>query len=204
MRDKLNNDPKAQVILVLVLVVAAGLMFLKMSGGGEEEEAESGATVATVNGVTATGSTPGEAVESAVEGLAEGATTSGTAPISVPGPPPPARFTAAYEGGKTVVLLVVHGGGVDDALTAAAARPLRSDPRVALFVVPVKQVARYATVTVGLELNRVPALVVLRPRELSGGVPQASVDYGFQTPQSVAQAVRDAVYKGPEGTYYPN
>jgi hypothetical protein len=49
----------------------------------------------------------------------------------------------------------------------------------------------------------VPALVVMRPRQLSGGVPQATVDYGFQTPQSIDQAVRDAAYKGPEATYHP-
>ena len=49
-----------------------------------------------------------------------------------------------------------------------------------------------------------PALLVMRPRRLSGGVPQASVDYGFQTPQSVVQAVVDAGYKGPEATYHPN
>lgn len=210
MREKLNNDPKAQVAIVVVLIVAAAFFFLKGSGGGSEEEggSEAGATVASVNGVTATGSTPGEAVENAVESLAEGATAaatgSGAMPASVPGPAPPARFTAAYESGKTVVLLVVHDGGVGDAFTTAAAQSLRADPDVALFVVPVKQVPRYATVTVGLELNRAPALVVLRPRRLSGGIPQASVDYGFQTPQSVKQAVRDAVYNGPEGTYYPN
>lgn len=210
MRERLNNDPKAQAAVVVVLIVIAAVFLLKGSGGGEEEEGgETGATVATVNGVTATGSTPGEAVESAVESLAEGATASaaagaGAMPSTVPGPAPPARFTAAYDAGKTVVLLVVHDGGVDDAFTTAAALPLQSDPDVALFVVPVRQVPRYAAVTVGLELNRVPALVVLRPRQLSGGIPQASIDYGFQTPQSVAQAVRDAVYQGPEGTYYPN
>ncbi len=211
MREKLNNDPKAQLAIVVVLIVAAAFFFLKGSGGGGSEEeagAEAGATVASVNGVTATGSTPGEAVENAVESLAEGATASATGsgamPATVPGPAPPARFTAAYDAGKTVVLLVAHAGGVDDAFTTAAVLQLRHDPDVALFVVPVKQVPRYATVTVGLELNRAPALVVVRPRRLSGGIPQASVDYGFQTPRSVAQAVRDAAYHGPEGTYYPN
>jgi hypothetical protein len=44
----------------------------------------------------------------------------------------------------------------------------------------------------------------MRPKRLSGGVPQASVEYGFQTPASVVQAVRDAGYSGPEETYHPD
>ena len=69
---------------------------------------------------------------------------------------------------------------------------------------PAKQIYRYAAITVGLDVNRVPALVVMRPKRLSGGTPQASVDYGFQTSQSVLQAVRDAAYDGREVTYHPN
>ena len=67
-----------------------------------------------------------------------------------------------------------------------------------------RQISRYAAITLGLEVNRVPALVVMRPKQLSGGTPQASVDYGFQTPQSVVQAVRDAAYDGREVTYHPS
>jgi hypothetical protein len=58
-------------------------------------------------------------------------------------------------------------------------------------------------VTVGLDLNRVPAVVVMKPKRLSGGTPQATVDYGFQTPETLVQAVRDAAYDGPEATYHP-
>jgi hypothetical protein len=47
-------------------------------------------------------------------------------------------------------------------------------------------------------------LLVMRPQRLSGGIPQVSVDYGFQTSQSVVQAVVDAGYTGPEATYHPN
>jgi hypothetical protein len=206
MRDKLNNSPMAQVGLVLVLVAVAAFMLLKPGGGEEGEEAGSGEVVATVNGATATGATPGEAVEGAVASLEEGGgeVLSGEVPTSMPVPPPPAPVTVAYEAGKTVVLLVVHDGGIDDVLTAAAAARLASVPDVALFAVPVARIARYAAITVGLDLNRVPALVVMRPQRLSGGIPQASVDYGFQTPQGVVQAVRDAAYKGPEATYHPN
>lgn len=209
MREKLNENPIAQVVLVGVLVVVAIVVFVGGSGGGEEsgEAASGGEVSATVNGVAATGSTPGEAVESAVEGLEEGAagtTEAAAVPTSIPAPAPPAPVTAAYEAGKTVVLLIVHNGGIDDRLTAAASTFAVTVPNTTLFVVPAKRVARYASITVGLDLNRVPALVVMKPRQLSGGVPQATVQYGFQTPESVVQAVRDASYTGPEVAYHPN
>lgn len=208
MRDKLNSSPIAQVGLVLVLVVAGAVLLLSKSGGGEGgEEAESGEVVATVNGATATAATPGEAVEGAVKSLEEGSVSLGGTsemPSSVPAPPPPAPVTAAYESGQTVVLLIVHDGGIDHALKSAATGLVADLPDTSLFVVPVRRVARYAAITVGLDLNRVPALVVMRPKSLSDGIPQATVDYGFQTPASVIQAVRDASYAGPETTYHPN
>ncbi len=52
--------------------------------------------------------------------------------------------------------------------------------------------------------KRTPALIVMCPRRLSGGTPQASVTYGFQSPQTVVQAVLDASYDGPTATYHPN
>lgn len=209
MREKLNESPVAQVALVGVLVAVALFIFLKPGSGGEEgEEPSSGGEVAaTVNGVPGTGSTPGAAVESAVENLEAGATgtaTASTLPASVPARQLPHRVSAAYDAGKTVVLLIVHDGGIDDRLTAAATQYARTVPGTALIVVPARQVARYSAVTVGLAVNRVPALVVMKPRRLSGGVVQATVSYGYQTPASVVQAVRDASYQGPEETYHPN
>lgn len=187
-------------------------MFMKMSSGGEEESA-AGATEATVAVAgtsavgTATGATPGEAVESAVTSALEstGEAVGGTASLaSVPAPPPPAPVAAAYDSNKTVVLLIVHNGGIDDKLVKQATEQLASSPGVSFFTVPAKQIARYAAITLVLQINRVPALVVMRPKRLSKGTPQASVDYGFQTAQGVAQAVRDANYKGRELSYHPN
>jgi hypothetical protein len=55
-----------------------------------------------------------------------------------------------------------------------------------------------------VNVNRVPALVVVRPKKLTHGPPVASVSYGFRGPDSVRQAVRDALYKGPTNLpYYP-
>jgi hypothetical protein len=210
-REKLNDNPIAQVALVGILVVAAAVMFLKPAGGEEEESA--GATEATVSVAgteatgTATGATPGEAVEGAIAGAVETAgaeASAAAASAAIPAPPMPAPVARAYDAGKTVVLLVVHDGGIDDRLVRGTIGRVEAYPDVALFVVPAKQIARYAAITLGAQVQQVPALVTLRPRGLSGGVPQAAVDYGFQTAQSVVQAVVDARYKGPEATYHPD
>jgi hypothetical protein len=211
-RDKLNSNPVAQIGLVAVLVVVAAFMLLSKSGGGEEGE-ETAPTEATVTvtgtgaSATASGATPGEAVEGAVEGAVEAATAEASVAAiasTIPAPPMPAPVASAYDSGKTVVLLVVRDGGIDDRLVSGSVRQLKAHSHVALFVVPAKQIARYAAITLGADVQQVPALVVMRPQRLSDGVPQASVDYGFQTPQSIVQAVIDAGYKGPETTYHPN
>jgi hypothetical protein len=205
-REKLNNNPAAQVGLVILLIVAAAFMLLKPGGGEESEEAPTEATVAiagTSASGTATAATPGEAVEGAIEAAAAEAST-GVIAGTIPAPPMPTPVAAAYDADKTVVLLVVHDGGIDDRLVARSVDRLTVLPNVAVFVVPAKQIARYAAITLGAEVQQVPALLVMKPRRLSGGVPQTSVDYGFQTPQSIVQAVVDAGYKGPEATYHPD
>jgi hypothetical protein len=208
-RDKLNNNPMAQVGLVVLLIAAAAFMLLK-PGGEEGEEAPTEATVAiagTSATGTATGSTAGEAVEGAVEGAVEAAASeASTAAVAttIPAPPMPAPVAAAYDAGKTVVLLIVHEGGIDDRLVVGSMTGLAAYPEVKLFVVPAKQIARYAAITLGADVQQVPALVVMRPQRLSGGVPQATVNYGFQTSQSIVQAVVDASYNGPEATYHPD
>jgi hypothetical protein len=211
-REKLNSNPKAQIGLVVVLILVVGYMLLGGSGGGEEsaEPAPTEATVA-VAGTSATGTataaTPGEAVEGAIEGAVEAASgevSVSAVAASIPAPPLPHPVKAAYDSGKTVVLLVVYNGGIDDGLVSRAVDQLKVRPELAVFVVPAPQISRYAAITLGVEVQQVPALIVLRPRRLSDGNPQASVSYGFQTPQSVVQAVEDASYKGPEATYHPN
>lgn len=210
MREKLNENPIAQVGLVVVLVAVVGFMVLKGSGGGEGGEETAATTEATVAVAgteatgTATGASAGEAVEGAVsEALEAAATEPAALPTAVPAPPLPAPISSAYDAGKTVALLVVHDGGIDDRIATHAAQAARSVPGVDLTVVPARRIARYAAVTLGVDVQQVPALVVMRPRRLSGGIPQASVSYGLQTPQTVIQAVRDASYEGRETTYHP-
>ena len=62
--------------------------------------------------------------------------------------------------------------------------------------------AKYAAITQGVGLDRTPALIVVR--HSGGGPAPASVQYGFQTPESVVQAVLDARYRGPTVTYSPD
>ncbi len=207
MRDRLNNSPAAQVGLVVVLIAAAVFMFLKPGGGEESEEAASTEATVAIAGTgasgTATGASAGEAVEGAIE-AATAAASAGAIAASIPAPPMPAPVAHAYDAGRTVVLLVVHDGGIDDRLVEDAAQQLKSHPDVALFVVPAQRISRYAAITLGADVQQVPALLVMKPRRLSNGVPQASVDYGFQTSQGIVQAVVDAGYRGPEATYHPN
>jgi hypothetical protein len=191
MREKLNSNPLAQAAVLGVLLLATGFFVLSsMGGGSEEEEAASSAEsiVATVaagegSGVAATPPPPGALADVA--------------------PSPPPAVKAAFAANRTVVLLFVRVGGIDDRLVAGATRSLGTLPGVSTFVVPADRIARYAAIAQGVDVNRVPALVVLRPKRLDHGVPSASVSYGFQSPQSVVQAVVDAGYKGRTLGYHP-
>jgi hypothetical protein len=209
MREQLNSNPLAQVALIGVLLLAVGIFVLTSGGGGEESESESapspGAVTATVNGVEGTGETPGEAVEGAVESLESGVPPSAAAPAELPAitRPVPAPVLNAWMADSTVALLFVHDGGIDDDLVEMASGRLAGMAGVETFVVPAAQIARYAAITEPLAVDRVPALVVLHPRRLDGAVPSASVSYGFQSGDSVVQAVIDAGYEGPTMDYHP-
>ena len=109
----------------------------------------------------------------------------------------------SYDANQVVVLLIVRNGGIDDTLVARTVRALGGIGGVSAFVVPVQKVADYASVTQGVKLDRAPALIVLRPRNLTNGTPEASMSYGFLSPQAVVQSVRDATYKGPVESYHP-
>jgi hypothetical protein len=192
MREKLNSNPLAQVALVGVLLVLAGVFVMSSMGGGpEEEESATASSEATV--VTTEAPAP------------EGALAALPAPGSGAGAPPPLPrpVTAAFAANDTVVLLFVRDGGIDDRMVAADVRRLSSLPRVAPFVVPASRVAHFAAIAQGVELNRVPALVVLKPKHLDDGIPTASVHYGFQSPESVEQAIIDAGYHGRTVPYHP-
>jgi hypothetical protein len=203
MRQKLNENPMAQVAIVAVLLVVVGVFVISSMGGGEEE-AESTTTTSSAEVTTPEGSAAITSTVTTTGIPVEGASAAIAATPTVPAPPLPQPLQRAFAGNRTVVLLIAKKGGVDDGLaTVAAVSGLASMQGVSTFVVPVDRVARYAAITQGVELNRVPALVVLRPKELDGGSPSASVSYGYQSPQSVVQAVVDARYHGHTIEYHP-
>lgn len=217
MREQLNNNPLVQLAVMGVLLLGAGFFFLTMSGGGEDEESGAGATEATVTVAggeasgTATGATPGEAVEGAVDAATEGAGSAASladalASVNRAGtavPPPPKPVLRAWRANRTVVLLFVRNGGIDDALVKRATTGLAGLRDAAVFVEPASRISRYAAITQGVGVDRVPALVVVTPKHLEKTVPTASVSYGFQSPQSVTQAVIDAGYEGRTLDYHP-
>jgi hypothetical protein len=196
MREKLNSNPVAQAAVIGVLLLATAFFVMSSMGGGEEES-ESAPSATSEGATSVTVTTSGE---------------TGVAPTSVPplppsaaagAPPLPHAVTAAFAANRTVVLLFVRGGGIDDRMVAAAVKGLRTVPDVSAFVIPADRIARYAAVAQGVAVDRVPALVVLRPKRLNKSTPVASVHYGFQSPESVVQAVIDAGYKGRTLDYHP-
>ena len=101
----------------------------------------------------------------------------------VPGRGLPKPVVTAWKRGDTVVLLVVRQGGIDDRLVRNSVRSLSSDRGsggVSVFVTRANHVARYSRITQGVGVSQAPALVVVRPKRVSGSVPEAQVDYGFR------------------------
>jgi hypothetical protein len=195
MREKLNENPMAQVALVGVLLVVAAVFLLGKMGGGSEEEGEGGESAAANAAVASV------AAELEAGGQPINLPAPGSGPGSPPAPPKP--VVDAFKAGDTVAILFVKDGGIDDRLVARALQRLESMGGVATFVVPSHQLSRYVSIAQGVELNRVPALVVIRPKHLDHGFDTASVQYGFQSPQSIVQAVVDARYHSGTLPYHP-
>ena len=214
MREKLNSNPMVQAAVIGVLLIGTAFFFLSSTGGGEEE-AEPGATEATVTiagtdaSGTAIGATPGEAVEGAVDEAAAAGADSLAAALALVDqaatdtPPLPRPVLDAWNADRTLVLLFVRDGGIDDRRVKIATRGLAGFRDAAVFVVPAARISRYAAISQGVGVDRVPALVVVAPKHLDKTIPTASVSYGFQSPQSVAQAVIDAGYQGKTVDYHP-
>jgi hypothetical protein len=221
-RKSLNDNPTVQIAVLAVLAV--GVAFLLMTRVMKSND--SGSTASDPAATTSSATAPtGGSVAPSTDGTASTATTepSSTAPVSpgsstagdaaaasslpsklVAGPGLPAPVADAYADGKAIVLFVFRNHGIDDAAVRASVEQLRGRSDLAVFVTHAGHIARYARITEGVDVNRVPALIVVRPHRLSRGAPTATVSYGFRGPDSVQQAVRDALYKGPRNLpYYP-
>jgi hypothetical protein len=210
MREAINNNPMVQIGLICGLLLVAALVFLMgpMKQSGEEPPASttSSASLTTPQGTVdldvQVTPTPGAA--------ATGVPTAPAAPATVtpealePGPGLPAKVVSAWQRGDAVVLYIEKTGSVDDRMVRSSVATLTRRSGVSVFVAPATDVADYSRITQPLGVNRVPALVVIRPRKVTGAAPQALVVYGFRDAGSVVQAVDDALYQGKEnGPYHP-
>lgn len=196
MREQLNSNPLVQVAVVAVLLIGGAIFLLGSMGGGGGEEESGGSLSSSASTGEGPAPSPVEGAATPVEGAAAPPTNLATRPLPHP-------VVAAYKSDQTVALLFVHDGGIDDRLVRQASARLDGMSGVATFVVPADKIANYASITEAVGVDRVPALVVVRPKRLDESVPTASVSYGFQDGQSVEQAVLDAGYKGPTLEYHP-
>jgi hypothetical protein len=209
-RKALNDNPVAQIAVLGALAVIVGfLLLIRMSS---KSGGESSATSPTASGATSAGTTPpATSSNEAPATPSDGATVPPTGSVGdasvgkfVAGPGLPASVVKAYADDKTVVLLVLKHRGIDDDQLRRNVERLRGRSDLALFVTNAGRIARYSRITQGVSVDRVPALIVLRPRHLTHGTPTASVSYGVRGPESVDQAIRNALYKGPSNLpYYP-
>jgi hypothetical protein len=202
MREQLNSNPLVQVAVIAVLLIGGAVFFLGSTGGGGGEEPSSSLSSSAPAGEGPAPS-PVEGAAVPVEGASVPVEGAAAPPTNLATRPLPHPVLAAWKGDRIVALLFVHDGGIDDRLVRQASAQLESMSGVAAFVVPADKIADYASITEGVGVDRVPALVVLRPKRLDQSVPTASVTYGFQNSASVRQAVIDAGYEGPTLEYHP-
>jgi hypothetical protein len=209
MRQALNNNPVVQlgVLGALALIVAVFFMMNMKKGSSDSGSTAPSAASTPATSAPATDGTASAGATS-VGGVSastpSASTTTGSVSPNalVAGPGLPKPVIAAWKRGDTVVLLVARQGGIDDRLVRNSVRSLSSDPGVAVFVTKANKVARYSRITQGVGVSQAPALIVVRPKKVSGSVPEAQVDYGFRNAQGVVQAVHDAVYSGKDNLPY--
>jgi hypothetical protein len=206
MRQAINNNPMVQIAVLggLALIVAVFFMMNMKKGSSDSSSTASSAASTPAATGTAPPASPSTGAAPAAGSISSAPTTSGSVDPTalVPGPGLPAPVIDAWKHGDTVVLLVVRQGGIDDRLVHGSVRALSPEPGVSVFVTPANKIARYSRITQGVGVSQAPALVVVRPKKVSGASPEAEVSYGFRDPQGVVQAVHDAVYDGKDNLPY--
>jgi hypothetical protein len=205
MRNAINNNPMVQIGLIAVLLLLVGIMLVPQF----MKKKDSGSSNTTTTSAQLTG--PGGTVDLNAEVTPSSSAPSSSAPPAaatvapqalIPGRGLPRPVIAAWKRGDTVVLLLVRQGGIDDRLVRSSVQSLSGDSGVAVFVARANRIARYSRITQGVGVTQVPALVIVRPKRVSGSVPEAQVAYGFRDSQGVVQAVHDAVYSGKDDLPY--
>jgi len=189
-RKALNENPVVQLGVLAALGLVVALLLLTRLHGSSG----SGPAPATTAPSPATDAAP-----AATAPAPSGGSSAAPAGGFEPGPGLPASVVSAYERGEAVVLLVLRHHGIDDAMVRSEVERLGGRPGISVFIAYAHEIARYARIAEGVDVDRTPALVVIRPKQLNRhSLPEASVSYGFRDADSVDQAVRDALYKGPQ------
>jgi len=212
MRQLANENPLVRAALIGGLLLAfAFLLYSRLLSQNDESGARGAEPVTSGTAAEAesppvtlpsTAAAPGPAApEGAVPAVPPAA--GGVPPQAlVPGRGLPAPVLKAYAEGKTVAVLVIKRRGIDDRKLRRAVAAIAQRGGAAVFIVRAKHIARYSRITLGVNVSRVPALVVVSPRK-AGDAPRASVSYGFRGTQSAIQALRDALYEGRKVPYFP-
>lgn len=220
MRKALNENPMVQIAVLGIAAVAFAVILFTMVLK-KDDTASTGTDPAAAT-TSATGSDPAPATSDPAAPADSSAAPAAPSDSATPAPtqvaPPtggsvadgllpskglPEDVLVAFAKNQTIALLVIDPKGMSDEKVEEYTNALRSRNDVQVFIVDVKDIADYSRITIGATVNRVPALVVIRPRKLTGSVPTATVSYGFRDAASVNQAIDDAVYKGKQIPSYP-
>ena len=208
MRQALNNNPLMQIGLLAVLAIVVVFLFMTRLKGDEppatEERTPTASDVASTPAPVAPAADAGAApAVPPADAAAPPAVAEPPAGSFEAGPGLPAKIVDAHDDGDTVVLLISRKEGIDDEVMRKTVKRFKDDGNVAFFDALALDIGKYSRVAQGVDVNRVPALIVLSPRRLSGPVPTASISYGFRGPKSVEQAIADAGYDGKSVPYFP-
>jgi hypothetical protein len=208
-RKALNENPIVQVVMLGALGIVVAFLFMTRVMG--QEESGGSATSADATAPAPAAPVVPEATSSAeVPATPEAGAVPGTATAPAAGEFEagaglPESVVSAHEAGDVVVLLVVNRKAPEDRRLEAEVNALRGRGDTSVFVAEAKDVARYSRIAEGVDLDRVPALVVVEPkRQVEGPLPVATVSYGYRGPESVQQAVRDVLYDGKELSFAPS
>ena len=207
MRKAINENPVVQVVFLGILGIVVAFLFMTRVMSQDEDTGSDAAPPAP----TAAGAVPAPSAPdpTAAPDAVAVAPSAGTAPVASAGFEAgaglPESVVGAHEAGEVVVLLVVNRKGTEDQrLEAEVEDRLQGRNDTSVFVVEAKEIARYSRIAEGVNLDRVPALVVVEPRrQVEGDLPGATISYGFRGPESVEQTVLDVLYDGKELPYHP-
>jgi hypothetical protein len=216
MRKAINDNPVVQMAVLGIAAVAfAFILFtsvLKKDDPAASTAADPAAATATADSTPATVAPTAAPAPAAVDPAAAIPPATAQPPAAeggsvadgrLPAEGLPKELLVAFAKNKTIALLVIDPKGISDKKVESYTKALRSRDDVEVFIVDVRDIADYSRVTAGVSVSRVPALLVIRPRKLTGSVPTATVSYGFRGARSVNQAIEDAVYKGKQIPAYP-